>query len=68
MKQYGDLKLSVAVLQCERKEEYIEKIQCLDFDTKAAIAAHIQEVLVDTTRHTIARQIWHIWMIICIVM
>ncbi|XP_067315039.1 girdin isoform X2 [Pseudorasbora parva] len=31
-------------VQCERKEEYIEKIQCLDFDTKAAIAAHIQEV------------------------
>ncbi|KAI2663246.1 Girdin [Labeo rohita] len=32
------------VVQCERKEEYIEKIQSLDFDTKAAIAAHIQEV------------------------
>lgn len=32
-------------LQCERKEEYIEKIQSLDFDTQAAIAAHIQEVL-----------------------
>ncbi|XP_051754142.1 girdin isoform X3 [Ctenopharyngodon idella] len=31
-------------VQCERKEEYIEKIQCLDFDTKASIAAHIQEV------------------------
>ncbi|XP_077055836.1 girdin isoform X5 [Siphateles boraxobius] len=31
-------------VQCERKEEYIEKIQCLDFDTKAALAAHIQEV------------------------
>ncbi|XP_048056217.1 girdin isoform X4 [Megalobrama amblycephala] len=31
-------------VQCERKEEYIEKIQCLDFDTKATIAAHIQEV------------------------
>ncbi len=30
--------------QCERKEEYIERIQTLDFDTKAAIAAHIQEV------------------------
>uniref|UniRef100_A0A8C0YA99 Coiled-coil domain containing 88A n=1 Tax=Cyprinus carpio carpio TaxID=630221 RepID=A0A8C0YA99_CYPCA len=30
--------------QCERKEEYIEKIQSLDFDTKAAIASHIQEV------------------------
>lgn len=32
-------------LQCERKEEYIEKIQSLDFDTKAEIAAQIQEVL-----------------------
>ncbi|XP_059416921.1 girdin-like [Carassius carassius] len=31
-------------VQCERKEEYIEKIQSLDFDTKAAIAAHIQKV------------------------
>ncbi|XP_051997253.1 girdin-like [Xyrauchen texanus] len=31
-------------VQCERKEEYIEKIQSLDFDTQAAIAAHIQEV------------------------
>ncbi|XP_073708145.1 girdin isoform X2 [Garra rufa] len=31
-------------VQCERKEEYIEKIQSLDFETKAAIAAHIQEV------------------------
>ncbi|XP_016423453.1 girdin-like isoform X2 [Sinocyclocheilus rhinocerous] len=31
-------------VQCERKEEYIEKIQSLHFDTKAAIAAHIQEV------------------------
>ncbi|KTG40336.1 hypothetical protein cypCar_00022837 [Cyprinus carpio] len=31
-------------VQCERKEEYIEKIQSLDFDTKAAIASHIQEV------------------------
>lgn len=49
IKQFRDLKLSVAVLQCERKEEYIEKIQCLDFDTKAAIAAHIQEVLEYTT-------------------
>lgn len=35
----------LSVLQCERKEEYIEKIQSLDFDTQAAIAAHIQEVL-----------------------
>ncbi|XP_056605620.1 girdin isoform X2 [Triplophysa dalaica] len=31
-------------VQCEKKEEYIEKIQSLDFDTQAAIAAHIQEV------------------------
>ncbi|KAM6941491.1 girdin-like [Lycodopsis pacificus] len=31
-------------VQCEEKEEYIERIQTLDFDTKAAIAAHIQEV------------------------
>ncbi|TRY74143.1 hypothetical protein DNTS_026686 [Danionella cerebrum] len=34
-------------VQCERKEEYIEKIQMLDFDTQAAIAAHIQEVTQD---------------------
>lgn len=26
------------------KEEFIERIQGLDFDTKAAVAAHIQEV------------------------
>lgn len=32
------------MFQCEKKEEYIERIQTLDFDTKAAIAAHIQEV------------------------
>ncbi|XP_051503381.1 girdin isoform X2 [Myxocyprinus asiaticus] len=32
-------------VQCDRKEEYIDRIQTLlDFDTKAAIAAHIQEV------------------------
>ncbi|XP_038606877.1 girdin isoform X10 [Tachyglossus aculeatus] len=31
-------------VQCQKKEEFIEKIQDLDFDTKAAIAAHIQEV------------------------
>ncbi|XP_046698716.1 girdin-like isoform X3 [Silurus meridionalis] len=31
-------------VQCEEKEEYIERIQTLDFDTKAAIASHIQEV------------------------
>lgn len=34
----------LAYLQCEKKEDYIERIQTLDFDTKAAIAAHIQEV------------------------
>ncbi|XP_072525880.1 girdin-like isoform X1 [Salminus brasiliensis] len=31
-------------VQCDEKEEYIERIQTLDFDTKAAIASHIQEV------------------------
>ncbi|XP_060773132.1 LOW QUALITY PROTEIN: girdin-like [Neoarius graeffei] len=31
-------------VQCEEKEEYIERIQTLDFDMKAAIASHIQEV------------------------
>nr|XP_033481078.1 girdin-like isoform X3 [Epinephelus lanceolatus] len=31
-------------VQCEKKEEYIERIQTLDFDTKAAIAVHIQEL------------------------
>ncbi|XP_028277326.1 girdin-like [Parambassis ranga] len=31
-------------VQCEKKEEYIERIQTLDFDTKAAIASHIQEL------------------------
>ncbi|KAJ4939351.1 hypothetical protein JOQ06_028800, partial [Pogonophryne albipinna] len=30
--------------QCERKEEMIEKIKLLDFDTQAAIVSHIQEV------------------------
>uniref|UniRef100_A0A669Q868 Coiled-coil domain containing 88A n=1 Tax=Phasianus colchicus TaxID=9054 RepID=A0A669Q868_PHACC len=30
--------------QCQKKEEFIERIQHLDFDTKAAVAAHIQEV------------------------
>uniref|UniRef100_A0A8C3AZ29 Coiled-coil domain containing 88A n=1 Tax=Cyclopterus lumpus TaxID=8103 RepID=A0A8C3AZ29_CYCLU len=34
-------------VQCEKKEEYIERIQTLDFDTKAAIASHIQEVTHD---------------------
>ncbi|XP_062933720.1 girdin isoform X3 [Cynocephalus volans] len=31
-------------VQCQRKEEFIERIQGLNFDTKAAVAAHIQEV------------------------
>ncbi|XP_054654338.1 girdin-like isoform X3 [Dunckerocampus dactyliophorus] len=31
-------------VQCEKKEDYIERIQTLNFDTKAAIASHIQEV------------------------
>ncbi|XP_068531345.1 girdin isoform X2 [Anas acuta] len=31
-------------VQCQKKEEFIESIQCLDFDTRAAVAAHIQEV------------------------
>ncbi|XP_042617206.1 girdin-like isoform X9 [Cyprinus carpio] len=31
-------------VQCNRKEDYIDRIQMLDFDTRAAIAAHIQEV------------------------
>ncbi|KPP78754.1 girdin-like, partial [Scleropages formosus] len=43
MKKLLLLLLGCAV-QCDKKEEYIEKIQNLDFDTKAAIASHIQEV------------------------
>ncbi|XP_076141542.1 girdin isoform X4 [Alosa pseudoharengus] len=43
MKKMLLLLLGCAV-QCEKKEEYIERIQTLDFDTKAAIASHIQEV------------------------
>ncbi|XP_058496123.1 girdin-like isoform X2 [Solea solea] len=43
MKKLLLLLLGCAV-QCEKKEEYIETIQTLDFDTKAAIAAHIQEL------------------------
>ncbi|XP_010216495.1 PREDICTED: girdin isoform X7 [Tinamus guttatus] len=31
-------------VQCQKKEEIIERIQGLDFDTRAAVAAHIQEV------------------------
>ncbi|XP_076001814.1 girdin-like [Genypterus blacodes] len=33
-----------SAVQCEKKEQYIERIQALDFDTKAAIAVHIQEL------------------------
>ncbi|KAM4729385.1 girdin isoform 2-T2 [Anableps anableps] len=43
MKKMLLLLLGCAV-QCEKKEEYIERIQTLDFDTKAAIASRIQEV------------------------
>uniref|UniRef100_UPI0037E74E2A girdin n=1 Tax=Semicossyphus pulcher TaxID=241346 RepID=UPI0037E74E2A len=43
MKKLLLLLLGCAV-QCEKKEDYIERIQTLDFDTKAAIASHIQEV------------------------
>ncbi|XP_047206844.1 girdin isoform X4 [Girardinichthys multiradiatus] len=43
MKKMLLLLLGCAV-QCEKKEEYIERIRTLDFDTKAAIASHIQEV------------------------
>ncbi|XP_045902546.1 girdin-like isoform X4 [Micropterus dolomieu] len=43
MKKLLLLLLGCAV-QCEKKDEYIERIQTLDFDTKAAIAAHIQEL------------------------
>ncbi|KAK2921669.1 girdin-like isoform X2 [Channa argus] len=43
MKKLLLLLLGCAV-QCEKKEDHIERIQTLDFDTKAAIASHIQEV------------------------
>ncbi|XP_077427250.1 girdin isoform X2 [Vanacampus margaritifer] len=43
MKKLLLLLLGCAV-QCEKKEKYIEIIQMLDFDTKAAIAVHIQEL------------------------
>uniref|UniRef100_A0A3P8UJS9 Coiled-coil domain containing 88A n=1 Tax=Cynoglossus semilaevis TaxID=244447 RepID=A0A3P8UJS9_CYNSE len=38
------LKFPWSYLACEKKEEYIERIQTLDFHSKAAIASHIQEV------------------------
>ncbi|XP_042307707.1 girdin isoform X1 [Sceloporus undulatus] len=31
-------------VQCQKKEEFIERIQSLNFDIRAAVAAHIQEV------------------------
>lgn len=34
----------VFVFQCDRKEEFIEKIKLLDIETQAAIVTHIQEV------------------------
>ncbi|XP_040207601.1 girdin isoform X2 [Rana temporaria] len=43
MKKMLLLMLGCAV-QCSRKEEFIDQIQDLNFDTKAAVAAHIQEV------------------------
>ncbi|XP_077341647.1 girdin isoform X8 [Lithobates pipiens] len=43
MKKMLLLMLGCAV-QCARKEEFIDKIQDLNFDTKAAVASHIQEV------------------------
>lgn len=33
------------LLQCDRKEEYIERIKQLDIETQAGIVAHIQEVI-----------------------
>ncbi|KAI5931651.1 Girdin [Manis javanica] len=32
-------------VQCQKKEEFTGRIQGLNFDTKAAVAAHIQEVI-----------------------
>uniref|UniRef100_A0A8C1YEY4 Coiled-coil domain containing 88Aa n=1 Tax=Cyprinus carpio TaxID=7962 RepID=A0A8C1YEY4_CYPCA len=44
LKKIKQILRKCTIVPCERKEEYIEKIQSLDFDTKAAIAAHIQKV------------------------
>lgn len=41
---FGDLNRFTLCDQCEKKDEYIARIQTLDFETKAAIAVHIQEV------------------------
>ncbi|XP_043970116.1 girdin-like isoform X3 [Gambusia affinis] len=38
------LLLMGCAVQCQKKEEYIERIQTLDFGTKAALAGHIQEL------------------------
>ncbi|XP_043911229.1 girdin isoform X2 [Protopterus annectens] len=43
MKKMLLLLLGCAV-QCEKKEEFIERIQSLDFETKASVASYIQEV------------------------
>lgn len=50
---FGDLNRFVFCTQCEKKEEYIARIQTLDFETKAAIAAHIQEVPGSLCLHTL---------------
>lgn len=42
---FGDLKWFTLCGQCEKKDEHIARIQTLDFETKAAIAVHIQEVV-----------------------
>lgn len=42
---FGDLNRFTRYDQCEKKDEYIARIQTLDFETKAAIAGHIQEVV-----------------------
>lgn len=46
MSEWSFFSFNPLCLQCEKKEEYIERIQTLDFDTKAAIASHIQEVFI----------------------
>lgn len=39
--------------QCEKKEEFIERIKQLDIETQAGIVAHIQEVGV---------WLWGVWL------
>ncbi|KAB0403063.1 hypothetical protein E2I00_011552 [Balaenoptera physalus] len=41
-------------VQCQKKEEFIERIQSLDFDTKAAVAAHIQELIFKEPRFLVS--------------